>query len=451
MWRLAVITGLVGIVTACGRPASPDTEPYVVVISIDGLSPAAYTTPGPAQVPTLRRLAQSGAWADGVIGVTPSVTYPSHTTLLTGVSPSDHGIYNNRIFDVEDTSGGSWYWYARDVKVETLHSAVKKRGLSTGAVNWPVTVGADIDYLIPEFGGVYDHPIWLNLLRALTRPHGLLDTLEAGGQRLQWPMADADEMALAAAVFRQYRPHLLLVHLVDVDDREHTFGAAAPETLTAIETADAQVKLMVDTITATGLLARTNIVVVSDHGFESTEQELRPNVALKNAGLLEEDDYGKVRRWDAYFQPSGGSGFVMLHRPDDAGLRDRVGNIVKGLARDPLNGIDTIWEQADLQKMGADPRAAFGIAMKPGFSTSAATDVLTKPVGARGEHGYAPTRAAMHASLIMNGPMVGAGGNLGIVRMTQIAPTIASWFGASLSTHADGLLSFQPRDNPPPR
>src|SRR5688572_2889357 len=75
---------------------------HVLIISIDGLKPATYTSPGPAKIPTLRKLAQEGAWADGVIGVLPTVTYPSHTTMITGVLPSVHGIPNNLIFDPEN-------------------------------------------------------------------------------------------------------------------------------------------------------------------------------------------------------------------------------------------------------------------------------------------------------------------------------------------------------------
>ncbi len=84
-------------------------------------------------------------WADGVVGVLPTVTYPSHTTLITGVEPSVHGIYDNRIFDPEDKSEGAWFWYARGIKVPTLPMAARARGLRAAAVTWPVTIGMDLD------------------------------------------------------------------------------------------------------------------------------------------------------------------------------------------------------------------------------------------------------------------------------------------------------------------
>src|SRR5262245_51125043 len=85
-------------------------QPHVVMISIDGLRPALLRD-GRLAAPTLTRLAASGVYAAGVIGVFPTVTYPSHTTLITGVPPAEHGIYNNHPFDPEDGAESAWYWY----------------------------------------------------------------------------------------------------------------------------------------------------------------------------------------------------------------------------------------------------------------------------------------------------------------------------------------------------
>src|SRR5687768_8246301 len=90
--RSALLLVLVCVGVAGTSAQSQDDAPHFVVVSIDGLMPRTYATPGPAKVPTLRRLAAEGAWASGVIGVLPSVTYPSHTSLITGVLPAQHGI-----------------------------------------------------------------------------------------------------------------------------------------------------------------------------------------------------------------------------------------------------------------------------------------------------------------------------------------------------------------------
>src|SRR5262245_2184629 len=91
----------------------------VLLISIDGLHPA-YVTQADRhalKIPTLRRFMSDGTFATGVIGVTPTVTYPSHTTLVTGVAPSAHGIASNTTFDPLGRNRDGWYWYAEDIKV----------------------------------------------------------------------------------------------------------------------------------------------------------------------------------------------------------------------------------------------------------------------------------------------------------------------------------------------
>ena len=162
MRRLLSSLGLLALALASGAPglrAQSDNEPRVIMISIDGMMPSAYTQAGPARIPAVRRLARDGAFAEGVVGVLPTVTYPSHTTLLTGVPPSIHGIVDNRMFDPEGASGGANYWYERDVQAPTILGAVHGRGWRTAAVAWPVTVGMDVDYHVPEFSPRADSPV----------------------------------------------------------------------------------------------------------------------------------------------------------------------------------------------------------------------------------------------------------------------------------------------------
>jgi len=413
---------------------------HVVMITIDGLKPSTYVDAGPSKVPTLRRIAAAGAYAEGVVGVTPTVTYPSHTTMITGVMPAVHGIYNNRVLDPEDISNAAWYWYARDIQVPTLPGVVKARGLTTAAVSWPVTVDAEIDYNVPEFGGVTRHPKSIDLLRALSRPRNILDTYEAQAGPLPWPMTDADRTGLAAWMIRTFRPNLTMLHIFGTDDAEHAFGPGSAEALKAIEEADGRVQEIITAIADAGLQDRTDLVVLSDHGFLPLEHQLQLNAAFKQDGLLEVDAAGKIVKWSAYFYSAGGSAFVILKDPQDAALRARVGALLKKVAADPANGILAVWSQEELRQAGADPRAAFGVDMRDGFYTAAGTDVLVKPAASKGGHGFGPTRRDLHASLVMQGPDVPKVGNLGMLRMTQIGPTIAWWFEVALSPKADAPI-----------
>jgi predicted AlkP superfamily pyrophosphatase or phosphodiesterase len=106
------------------------------------------------QAPVLERFLAEGTYAEGVVGVVPTVTYPSHSTLVTGVWPAEHGVHSNLVFDPLGEYPGEWYWYFREIKAHTLYQAADEAGLTTAAVSWPVTAGAPIDYLITEFAAV---------------------------------------------------------------------------------------------------------------------------------------------------------------------------------------------------------------------------------------------------------------------------------------------------------
>ncbi|HTW61795.1 MAG TPA: alkaline phosphatase family protein, partial [Terracidiphilus sp.] len=157
------------------------------MISIDGLKPEYVTQANQKglKIPFLRTLVKNGTYADGVIGVWPTDTYPSHTTLLTGVTPAEHGIYNNLEFDPEQRFAGAWNWYAAEIQSPTLWRVAHSAGLHVASVGWPVSVGTrDVDWLIPEYWrgespGTGINPLDRDLIAALSRPRSMMTDLEA--------------------------------------------------------------------------------------------------------------------------------------------------------------------------------------------------------------------------------------------------------------------------------
>ncbi len=186
-----------------------------------------------------------------------------------------------------------------------------------------------------------------------------------------------------------------------------------------------------------GLGDRTYFAVVSDHGFSPVEQQLHVNALFKQEGLLRTDEAGTIVDWQAYFHQSGGSGFVFLKDSSDTALRDRVHALLRTLSADPANGIRELWTREDLARFGARPDAEFGVDMRRGFITGSGHETLITPATQKGKHGFAPTRPEMHASLVVTGPGLNGRGNVGIVRMTQIAPTFAKLLGIGLSPEVD--------------
>lgn len=436
--RLSVRLFTLFIAAAClnGQAAAQDgtapsaTEPRVILISIDGLMPSSYTSPNSPAV-NLKKLAAEGIWSEGVVGVLPTVTYPSHTTLITGVDPAVHGIYDNGLFDPENRSNGAWYWYARDIKVPTLPMAARSRGLRAAAVTWPVTVGMDLDFIAPEYPRSR-HIENLSLLRALSQPKTLLESVEtARGKAFGWPQTDRDRTDIAKFILANHDPHVLLLHIIALDGAQHRDGPDSPPAMETLKEVDGYIGEIIEQVKASG--RPTHVAVVSDHGFLPLQTMLQPNAAFRKEGLLTINERGNVDTWKAYYHSSGGSGYIYVKDPAD---RDRVHKILLALKKDPANGIREIWTAEDLAKRGAHPDAAFGLDVVDGFYSGAGHDVLVKPSSTKGGHGFGPDRKALQSSFIMIGPTVQRRGNVGVINMTQIAPTLARILGVSLSPAA---------------
>jgi predicted AlkP superfamily pyrophosphatase or phosphodiesterase len=138
-----LILAAIASLLAPALPAQQKT-PLLLVISVDGLRPD-YVTSADAHgssIPNLRRFLTEGSYAEGVQGVVPTATYPSHTTLVTGVWPAKHGIFAKTTFDPLQKDHQGWYWYAEDIRVPTLWDAAKEAGRTTASIQWPVTAGA---------------------------------------------------------------------------------------------------------------------------------------------------------------------------------------------------------------------------------------------------------------------------------------------------------------------
>jgi predicted AlkP superfamily pyrophosphatase or phosphodiesterase len=443
--RVAAAAALFALLDAAAPPARglhAAGPRRVVMVSVDGLMPDCYRKPDALglKVPTLRRMVREGAWATGVVGVLPTVTYPSHTTLITGVLPRVHGITGNRIFDPLEESNDAWFWFASDVRVPTLVSAARARWLTTGAVSWPVSVGLDADWNMPEFWRPNSrHAIDVKLLKAVSTP-GLVDDVEnSRGRRVSWPLVEADRMDTALFVLGVHRPHLLLVHITDTDHEQHDHGPMSPEALAAVEQADANLGRLLAVVDKAG--DDTLFVVVSDHGFLPVARMLRPNVLLREAGLMTVDAAGKPIDWRASFDANGGSAALRLkdRRDEDALARARA--LFMARLADPDSGIERILGPAEIASRGGDAGADLVLDARKGFYfTSALDGEYLTPSTSRGHHGFAPDRPEMNASFLAMGPGLAKKGDIGLVRMTAIAPTLARYLGVSLGPEADAPL-----------
>lgn len=420
----------------------PTAPSLLVMISIDGLRPDYVTAADRhgAAVPTLRRFVKEGVYADGVQGVVPTVTYPSHTTLVTGVWPAKHGILANMPFDPLKTNQGGWYWYAEDIRVPTLWDAAARAGKTTASLQWPVAVGARVTWNIPEFwrASTADDA---KLLRAVSTP-GLLAEAEAAlGPYPRTLDIDADELRARFAVWllETKRPALFTLHFIALDHAQHETGPFSAETMAVLERMDALVARMRD---AAERLApgRADIAIVSDHGFARTDKQFNPFPAFRAAGLFSAESRGKITDWTAMPWVHGGSVAVVLKNPSDAVVLGQVRALLDKLAADPANGIDRVLDARTLHERGGLPTASFLVGLKPGWQTgSSLSGPVISPRKVGGTHGQLPDLPDLSASFFLVGPGLPAGRSLGTIDMRDVAPTLARRLGLPFPS-ADGKI-----------
>ena len=173
--------------TASAAEARTPAGPPLLIVSIDGLRPdyVLEADKHGLKLPHLRALVQSGAYATGVQGVLPTATYPSHTTIMTGVAPAAHGIIANHPFGVAVKDLDIWYYYFDEIRSPTLWEAARRRGYVVGSVSWPVTVGATaIDWNIPEYA-LTRTPEDTKITRGASTPGLMADLEQKAGPYLE--------------------------------------------------------------------------------------------------------------------------------------------------------------------------------------------------------------------------------------------------------------------------
>ncbi|MBZ5619641.1 MAG: ectonucleotide pyrophosphatase/phosphodiesterase [Acidobacteriia bacterium] len=411
----------------------------LLLISIDGLRPDSVLQADAhgLKIPHLRRILRDGAHASGVRGALPTVTYPSHTTIVTGVWPARHGIYSNVTFDPLGKNFEGWYWYSEDIAVPTLWESAAKAGLIVGSVSWPVSVGAKgIRYNVPEYWRTQKSADDLKLLRAVSTP-GLVAEIaqEAGSYIVDLDDAIPGDWArtrYAAWILRHGKPQLMTVHLAALDHLQHATGPFSPESNHTLEQIDEMVGQLEEA--ARTVLPDYAVCIVSDHGFSRIDHSLNLMRPFAEEGLVTVGQGSGFRGaplvtdWKAFPKVDGGSAAILLKDPKDEGTRVKVEQLLRRLAADPANGIARILDRKAVAALGGNPEAAFWVDMQANFSVVSTVGVrVTATKG--GTHGYSPSDPEMLASFFIAGPEVGHDLTLGEMDMRSVAPTVAAYLG----------------------
>ncbi|MBS1801368.1 MAG: alkaline phosphatase family protein [Acidobacteria bacterium] len=414
---------------------------HVLIISVDGMRPD-YITEADRhglKIPTLRKFYAESTYAEGVIGVIPTITYPSHTTIMTGVWPIEHGIFGNQKF-TPLREGKEQITEFSDIRVKTLWEAAHEAGYTVASVGWPVTTGSRfIDWLLPanaafegsdpDGGSVeadpnkhYDNPPGLREQLASELPAGKLSI-------------DATRHAWELAIIRRYKPDFITTHVGDLDHAEHRHGPFSPEANAAMETADAEIA---ETIAA----ERANypdayIFVVSDHGFLPTDHSLYINGLLKREGLIDPAS----GTWDAAAYTTGASAAIIVRDPGNTKITEKVISVIMAAAKDPSYGIARVLTHNEVVARGGIPSALLMLDPAPGWRFAMGTKAVTAEAPRTGAHGQLPDHKELRSSFFLVGPKIHRR-NLGVIDMRQIAPTVAQILGVKLPAAQSPALPF---------
>ncbi len=421
---------------------------HVVLLSIDGLA-AEYLTDPKAEIPNLRKLIAKGASAKGMITTFPSVTWPSHTTLVTGVVPAKHGVLGNNVWDRKANKslayiGDPELEKEQAIRVPTIYDVASESGLTCGAVIWPCINGAKtLKWSIPDAGKAEIHAKY-------TTP-GMVDELGSAGIDIsklgEWGWAkdksiERDQLYTQTAnyLLEKHGVNLMLLHLITVDGVEHAYGPFTREAYTAIAAADKHVGEIWATLQKGSLKDNSTLIVVSDHGFAPVRKLIRPNAVFKEMGLVTVDADDEVNHRDAWCVAQGGSAFVYLLNPEKE--NELNSELQTKLAK--LEGVKAIvtpdqYDKFGLPQPNANPQAPhFVLLTEPGYSFN---DALTLPVideskTLLGTHGHEVSPAWMHATFIAAGKGIRPT-KLDVIQNTQVAPTIARLLGLEMK-NVDG-------------
>jgi predicted AlkP superfamily pyrophosphatase or phosphodiesterase len=360
-------TLLVVVLAACStqHQSSSSRNQYapLILISIDGFR-ADYLDRG--FTPTLRALAGDGVQARALRPVFPTLTFPNHYTLVTGLYPDHHGIVDNTMRDAmlgnfsignrEAGSDGRWWDGGEPVWV-----TADKQGLRSATMFWPGSE-AQIHGYRPDYRRPFD---------------GKLEADQRVDQVLDWLDLPADQ-----------RPQFVTLYFNRVDGKGHDYGPDSSQVNEALHSTDAAIGSLVEQLKLRNLYRSTNLIIVSDHGMTAVDDSrvilLDDLIDLKSVDLITTDAVAGI-------DPKPG------HEAD----------IEKALVT-PHEHMQC-WRKAEIPKRlhyGSNPRIPALICIADDgwmIETQAALDRPNRHA-MRGEHGYDNADPRMGALFIAHGP-----------------------------------------------
>ncbi|MEH7747799.1 ectonucleotide pyrophosphatase/phosphodiesterase [Neobacillus drentensis] len=422
---------------------------HLIIISFDCLS--ALDFPLLSELPHFQTILKNGALVKNVKSIYPSVTYPCHTTIVTGNYPNRHGVINNTRLQPGRLSP-DWNWFRDSIQGTTLYDEAKKANLTTSALLWPVTAKANIDYNMPE---IFANRPWHNQI---------LVSLMSGSPRFQWDLnrkyghirnglnqPELDNFVLESTVdtIKTKKPNLLMVHFTDLDTQRHYHGFSSEDALAAIERHNYRLGRIINALKESGIFENSTVVALGDHSALDENKAINLNVLFHEKGLITSNGKGKIINWKAYCKSCDGSAYIYIKDHYDTSTLHEVRQLVDSLLNNPESGIESALTGAQASEKGADEACAFMLEAQKGYFfledfEGEFIKIITKEDVSRDHkytlacHGYSPEKEEYGTIFMAAGKGIQAV-TLPSIRLIDEGPTFARLLGFDLG-QTDGRV-----------
>jgi len=367
--------------------------PYVILVSLDGFR-ADYLDR--FDLPNFRHLIENGVRAEGLMPVFPSITFPNHYSMVTGLYPEKHGIVGHvfydptreQVFYPPSRPDGTWY-HRRPIWI-----TAETQGIATACYFW-VGCETTIDGIQPTYSLPYDQQV-PNSSRV--------------DRVLAWLQLPSDR-----------RPHFLTLYMSDLDEAGHRFGADSPEIRLAAQGVDQTLGLLLDRLETLSIRERIFVIIVSDHGMLSVR---RDHVVWMDS-LIHEEPGEWIGALGAY---------ASLH------LNPAVHDPIK--TRDRLNAV--------LRHGRAYLREELPESLHYRLDRNIGDVVILMDMPhliwwkefesllPHGEHGWNPAHPDMHGIFVATGPGIKQGATIPAFENIHIYPLLAELLGLTIPADIDG-------------
>jgi len=427
----------------------------LVIISVDALQTQDLEVLG--ELPAFKKILENCAIVKNIREVYPTLTNVNHVSIITGVTPSVHGVYHNQYPYVPEKTanwnvvGYNWIWEKSAIKVPTIIDAANDAGLVTAVAHWP-SMGD------PALANNFSE-IWPFLYGSPRASYGACCSPEIMDKYFDKYIADFDFaksfdvdqfiVPIASEIIKEHLPDLMLTHLVLLDGYRHKTGNKSEYVRKALSIIDTHIENLINATIEAGTYENTNFIIVGDHGQINVKQEFQLNMPFVEAGLITLDPESLVKDYTAYSFSAGFSSHIILKNPKDEISLSKVYNLLMNLKEDYPEYIEKIYtsREAELEEGLAGP-FSFVVEATEGtiFGNKYSGELITKATSPdftqyKSNHGYHPSKGPKPL-MIAFGPDIRENTVIENASVLNECPTFCKLLGIHMPTAGEKHLDI---------